>query len=85
MEVDEIYVPEPVPVPIFKKEELLKKYEELKKKLENYKCNICFEADRNILLYPCSHMPMCSGCVSKIPSNCPICRQKIAHVFLAKM
>lgn len=36
-------------------------------------CIVCLSAERNMLLLPCKHLVLCSGCAAKV-STCPMCR-----------
>ena len=51
-------------------------------------CNICFERDRNIAVFPCGHVHMCLQCVQIVEQEnnlCPVCQGEIEeykHVFL---
>eukprot|EP01113_Clastostelium_recurvatum_P003018 TRINITY_DN11302_c0_g1_i9.p1 TRINITY_DN11302_c0_g1~~TRINITY_DN11302_c0_g1_i9.p1 ORF type:complete len:473 (-),score=86.49 TRINITY_DN11302_c0_g1_i9:675-2027(-) len=50
---------------------------------ESRLCKICLEEEQNVLLLPCAHLCLCSGCVVEIaggPSpKCPICRETIVR------
>ncbi len=67
------------------------RYIELEKDLINYKekeladasddhisCCICYENNKDVIMYPCKHM-MCKRCYEFIKNGekCPICRSKI--------
>ena len=39
-------------------------------------CQICMNADMNIVILPCSHLCACSSCVAQM-TKCPICRGPI--------
>ena len=44
-------------------------------------CVVCLEAEKGVLLLPCSHMCMCTACTESIMANskqCPVCRSAIA-------
>eukprot|EP01116_Phalansterium_solitarium_P020145 TRINITY_DN5857_c0_g1_i1.p1 TRINITY_DN5857_c0_g1~~TRINITY_DN5857_c0_g1_i1.p1 ORF type:complete len:496 (-),score=150.45 TRINITY_DN5857_c0_g1_i1:574-2061(-) len=48
-------------------------------------CVVCLERRRELLLLPCHHICLCSGCAGRC-RTCPICRspiQRFEHVFLA--
>jgi len=40
---------------------------------EDVRCIVCMESPRNILIQPCNHLCVCSGC-SVVLKNCPLCR-----------
>jgi len=40
-------------------------------------CVICLDKKKEILLLPCKHLCLCSGCSSSV-SDCPLCRLAIA-------
>ena len=42
-------------------------------------CIICFERQRDIVLYPCRHVCICSACsdIAALKSTCPVCRAVI--------
>ena len=42
--------------------------------IKKYKCSICFENDKNILLTKCKHFEMCETCAYNVDNKCPICR-----------
>ena len=37
-------------------------------------CVICWEAAPDVLLQPCGHICICSGCAAFLESDCPMCR-----------
>ena len=39
-------------------------------------CKVCLEAPKQVVLLPCKHRALCSGCATRIDS-CPICRAKV--------
>ena len=42
-------------------------------------CVICLTDPREVAVYPCRHMCLCTGCAEVLPSQgnkCPICRRK---------
>lgn len=41
---------------------------------EDFSCVVCLEAPRAVLLQPCLHLVLCSGCASSC-KICPICRR----------
>jgi len=48
-------------------------------------CVVCFEAPRTVLLRPCLHLALCSGCARQF-QNCPICRRMVLdriRIFLS--
>lgn len=48
-------------------------------------CQVCFAQPKNVLLQPCGHWSLCSGCADTV-DLCPICRAPIAQrlrAFLA--
>ncbi len=49
--------------------------------LDDKECFICFEREKNTVLFPCKHM-MCFGCYNQIKeiARCPTCRTKILLV-----
>ncbi|CAD7965186.1 unnamed protein product [Amoebophrya sp. A25] len=47
-------------------------------------CCVCFEADRSVLLRPCSHLALCEKCSKKV-ETCPICRSRITSRITVKI
>ena len=41
-----------------------------------YRCVVCMESPKNIILQPCFHYSLCSECLHKV-DTCPICRDPI--------
>jgi hypothetical protein len=44
------------------------------------KCIVCMDAPRDVLLLPCKHLVLCSGCAEQMEGrgalgSCPYCRQ----------
>ena len=65
-------------------------FKNLKIKLKNtelknneIKCTICYEKNRNVILYPCRHLVLCQNCSETIKiyndSKCPLCRTKFNY------
>ena len=44
---------------------------------DDFKCIICIENAKNVILKPCLHMCVCSICCSKLDGKCPMCRKEI--------
>ncbi len=44
-----------------------------KSEVDKVTCVVCLSAERNMLLLPCKHLVLCSGCAAKV-SACPLCR-----------
>jgi hypothetical protein len=45
-----------------------------------FTCVVCFEAPRSVVLQPCLHLVLCSGCAPKF-KNCPMCRRDVrSHI-----
>ncbi len=44
-----------------------------KSETDKVTCVVCLSAERNVLLLPCKHLVLCSGCASQV-SACPMCR-----------
>ena len=44
-----------------------------KNEVDKVTCVVCLSAERNMLLLPCKHLVLCSGCAAKV-SACPLCR-----------
>jgi hypothetical protein len=47
---------------------------------KNEKCIVCMDALRDVLLLPCKHLVLCSGCAQQMEGrgalgSCPYCRQ----------
>lgn len=40
------------------------------------KCCVCREVERQVLLRPCQHLALCSGCARRV-DRCPLCRRGI--------
>jgi Zinc finger, C3HC4 type (RING finger) len=54
------------------------------KKKENIYCIVCMTEKRNIILRPCGHLCLCSGCVDEMGDRlelCPICFVKFDERF----
>jgi hypothetical protein len=47
--------------------------DEKNKIIDQFRCVVCFEKTKTILLEPCLHFATCQGCSEKI-NKCPICR-----------
>ena len=47
-----------------------------RQKLENLKCVICLEQDKNVVFLPCNHMVCCEECANSV-DKCPMCRKSI--------
>jgi tRNA(Ile2) C34 agmatinyltransferase TiaS len=53
-------------------------------------CVVCMEAEKSVMLLPCTHMCMCEACTHRIRSaggraaQCPVCRQRIASTVQPK-
>ena len=53
-------------------------------------CVVCMEAEKSVMLLPCTHMCMCEACTHRILSaggqaaQCPVCRQRIASTVQPK-
>ncbi|KAF6261821.1 hypothetical protein COO60DRAFT_1499658 [Scenedesmus sp. NREL 46B-D3] len=48
------------------------------------KCIVCMERLRDVLLLPCKHLVLCSGCAEQLEGrgalgSCPYCRQPCAQ------
>ena len=50
--------------------------EDERQKLENFKCVICLERDKNVVFLTCNHMVCCEQCAN-IVKDCPLCRKNI--------
>jgi len=50
---------------------------------EHFKCDVCMDKDKSILLIPCRHLCMCGECADRLMGGplakrlCPRCRQPI--------
>lgn len=55
---------------------------------EESTCAICFEAERDAVVVPCSHLSTCIKCIEKVRNSsrplCPICRVKIISIITVK-
>ena len=40
-------------------------------------CFVCLEFESDHVLVPCGHLGLCSQCVTKVKSTCPICKTPI--------
>ena len=45
-------------------------------------CSVCLEREKTVLLLPCRHLCLCSGCSAELEAspehgNCPMCRKYI--------
>ena len=56
--------------------ETKEKQETLDKLIDIYRCTVCLERPKNIILQPCFHFCICSKCLLKL-DKCPICRDEI--------
>lgn len=56
---------------IRKENEILKK--ENDKIRDSYRCIVCYENCRNVIIEPCLHFACCDKCTDTLP-ECPICR-----------
>jgi len=56
---------------------------ELEREKERWLCVICQYAEKCVMLLPCNHLCLCSGCKGRISdlSGCPICRATIKKAF----
>ena len=52
------------------------KNDTLEKLIDIYRCSVCLERPKNIILQPCFHFCLCSKCLIKL-DKCPICRDDI--------
>lgn len=52
--------------------------EDLEREREQNLCVVCWDRKRNILLRPCNHYCVCSGCLRGLRQTCPICRKRVA-------
>ena len=50
-----------------------KRYDQL---VNIYRCVVCLENPKNIILQPCFHFAICQKCLHKL-DKCPICRDNI--------
>jgi len=49
---------------------------------EEYKCVICFEHPRNVILKPCMHFSICRDCYESLRTrNCPVCKVPIQETM----
>ena len=48
--------------------------------LEDNRCKICWVAERELILHPCTHMDLCRRCAAKMGPNCPWCRKRVIKV-----
>ena len=51
---------------------------------KDFKCMVCRNKQKNIILQPCSHLVMCKTCVEKSKEkeqNCPLCKQKYTETI----
>ena len=55
--------------------ELKEKYDEIK---NTYRCSICYDNNKNIIIEPCMHFCCCNSC-SYMIDKCPICRGEIGQ------
>jgi hypothetical protein len=44
-------------------------------------CQVCYDSPIDIVLDPCGHLVICSGCKSYISGSCPLCRKRITKTF----
>ena len=54
---------------------LKEKYDEIK---NTYRCSICYDNNKNIIIEPCMHFCCCNSC-SYMIDKCPICRGEIGQ------
>ena len=66
----------------YKDEQRYKKLDEIGEILtDDFKCIICMEKPKNIILKPCMHMAMCRECLKRLQTGvCPICKETITDV-----
>lgn len=48
--------------------------------VSNIKCIVCFEKERNVVLFPCKHLVLCKLCAEKL-KTCVICRQFVVNIL----
>jgi len=49
---------------------------------EEYKCVVCFERPRNVILKPCMHFSICRVCYESLRSKtCPVCKVPIKETM----
>ena len=60
--------------------ELMDENKKVCKKLDflinKYRCVVCYENPKNVILHTCFHFCLCTSCLSKLDS-CPVCREPI--------
>mmetsp|Transcript_28945 Transcript_28945/g.56818 ORF Transcript_28945/g.56818 Transcript_28945/m.56818 type:complete len:429 (+) Transcript_28945:56-1342(+) len=44
---------------------------------DTHECIVCFTDPRDVILLPCRHICVCSGCFANLQSKCPSCREPI--------
>ena len=71
-----------------KDQERYKKLDQLGEILtDDFKCIICLDKPKNIILKPCMHMAMCRECLKRLQTGvCPICKetiQDVVKIFIA--
>ena len=47
---------------------------------EDNRCKICWAAERELILHPCTHFDICRRCAAKMGPNCPWCRKRVIKV-----
>ncbi len=52
------------------------KVDKMESQDDSMSCSVCLAEKKSILLLPCKHVCLCSGCGEKV-SDCPLCRTKI--------
>lgn len=51
---------------------------------KDFKCMVCRNKQKNVILQPCSHLVMCKACVERSKEkeqNCPLCKQKYTETI----
>lgn len=51
---------------------------------KDFRCMICRNKQKNMILHPCSHLVMCKECVEKKKEkehNCPLCKQEYTETI----
>lgn len=51
---------------------------------EDNLCKVCFDATKDVVLFPCQHDGLCGSCVSKI-EQCPFCREAVQFWHLGQL
>ena len=45
---------------------------------DDYKCIVCVDQPRNVILKPCMHFSLCMKCYNSLPNNvCPVCKKAV--------